>query len=201
MEGEGAEWRRRCDGDGIKVSFQCGAKLEGIKISEINVKNLDDVVYLLASILSKFLPKGAIVRILSAGGISVARRWLRSLQEEDTGVDIQFEIILKQLCDTAACGNSAVLSGTLYQDVTSNIKAMVESGELTTSIQEAAIASGVPALAKASVSASSLQVDAATVTVTNAPETPVKPNSSPTHFWTVGTALALVGVVATFLFG
>jgi hypothetical protein len=186
---------------GIEVSFQCGAKLEGIKFSEIDVKNLDDVVYLLASVLSKFLPKGAIVRILSVGGISVARRLLRSLEEEDMGVDIQFEIILKQLCDTAACGNSADLSATLYQDVTSNIKATVESGELTTSIQEAAIASGMPALAKASVSASSLQVDAATVTVTKAPETPVKPNSAPTRFGTVGTALALAGAVATFLFG
>ncbi|KAL3811967.1 hypothetical protein ACHAXA_011294 [Cyclostephanos tholiformis] len=183
----------------IEVSFQCGAKLEGIEISEIDVKNLDDVVYLLASVLSNFLPKGALVRILSVGGISVVRRLLRSL-EEDESVDIQFEIILKQVCDTAECGNSADLAGTLYKDVTSNFKAKVQSGELTTSIQEAAIASGVPALAKASMSASSLQLDAATVTVTKAPETPVKPNSAPTRFGTVGTALALAWAVAMCLF-
>ena len=64
----------------IEVSFECEVKLEGIKITEIDIKNLNEVVYLLASIFSKFLPKGAIVCILSVGGISVVRRLLRSLQ-------------------------------------------------------------------------------------------------------------------------
>jgi hypothetical protein len=59
----------------------------------------------------------------------------------------------------------------------------------------------VPAWAKASVSASSLQVDAATATVTKVPEILVNPNSASTRFGTVGTALALAGAVATFLLG
>ena len=183
----------------IEVSFQCEVKLEGIKVSEINVLNLNEVVDLLVSVLRKLLPNGAIVRILSVGGISVVRRLLRSLQEEGAGVDVQFEIVLKEQCDTAKCDNSAEMSKTLYQDVTSNIKAKVESGELTTSIQEAATSSGVPALAKASVNASSLQVDEATVSVKKAPEAPVNPNSAPTRVGAVGAALVLATAVATIL--
>jgi hypothetical protein len=183
----------------IEVSFQCEVKLEGIKASEIYVLNLNEVVDLLVSVLRKLLPNGAIVRILSVGGISVVRRLLRSLQEEGAGVDVQFEIVLKEQCDTAKCDNSAEMSKTLYQDVTSNIKAKVESGELTTSIQEAATSSGVPALAKASVNASSLQVDEATVSVKKAPEAPVNPNSAPTRVGAVGAALVLATAVATIL--
>jgi hypothetical protein len=183
----------------IEVSFQCEVKLEGIKVSEIYVLNLNEVVDLLVSVLRKLLPKGAIARILSVGGISVVRRLLRSLQEEGAGVDVQFEIVLKEQCDTAKCDNSAEMSKTLYQDVTSNIKAKVESGELTTSIQEAATSSGVPALAKASVNASSLQVDEATVSVKKAPEAPVNPNSAPTRVGAVGAALVLATAVATIL--
>ena len=92
----------------IEVSFQCEVKLEGIKVSEIYVLNLNEVVDLLVSVLRKLLPKGAIVRILSVGGISVVRRLLRSLQEEGAGVDVQFEIVLKEQCDTAKCDNGNV---------------------------------------------------------------------------------------------
>ena len=183
----------------IEVSFECEVKLEGIKVSEIYGLNLNEVVDLLVSVLRNILPKGAVVRILSVGGLSVVRRLLRSLQEEGSGVDVQFEIVLKEQCDTAKCDNSAEMSKTLYQDVTSNIKAKVESGELTTSIQEAATSSGVPALAKASVNASSLQVDEATVTVKKAPEAPVNPNSAPTRVGAVGAALILATAIATIL--
>ena len=93
----------------IEVSFECAVKLEGIQITEIDITQLSVVVDLLVSSLRDFLPEGAIIRIISVGGISVGRRLLlRLLQDDDTsGVDVQFEVILKEKCDTAACGNSA----------------------------------------------------------------------------------------------
>ena len=183
----------------IEVSFECAVKLEGIQITEIDITQLSVVVDLLVSSLRDFLPEGAIIRIISVGGISVGRRLLlRLLQDDDTsGVDVQFEVILKETCDTAACGNSAELSATLYQDVTSELKAKVESGELTSSIQEAAVSSNVPALAKVSVSEKSLLMETATTTVTKAaPPVTAKPNSAST----VGTSVAIiVGLLSAFL--
>jgi hypothetical protein len=183
----------------IEVSFECGVKLEGIKIDEIDITQLSVVVDLLVSSLREFLPEGAIIRIISVGGISVGRRLLlRLLQDDDTsGVDVQFEVILKEKCDTATCGNTAELSATLYQDVTSELKAKVESGELTSSIQEAAVSSNVPALAKVTVSEKSLQMETATTTVRKAaPPVTAKPSSAST----VGTTVAIiVGILSAFL--
>ena len=183
----------------IEVSFECGVKLEGIKIDEIDITQLSVVVDLLVSSLRDFLPEGATIRIISVGGISVGRRLLlRFLQDDDTsGVDVQFEVILKEKCDTATCGNTAELSATLYQDVTSELKAKVESGELTSSIQEAAVSSNVPALAKVTVSEKSLQMETATTTVRKAaPPVTAKPSSAST----VGTTVAIiVGILSAFL--
>jgi len=120
------------------------------------------------------LPPNAIVRLLKVGGISLTRRVLRFLEEEEaaTGVDLEFEVILVQTCSSAKCDDEEAddVSATLYFDVTEDIKAKVESGDLTSSIQEQAVALGISELSEVSVSPDSLQVSEAKVTVKEAQE-------------------------------
>jgi len=163
----------------VEVSFEVGVTLDGINVSDLDPTALDDVVNLLQSVFGDLLPEGAIVRILSVGGFSVTRRMLRFLEENISGVEVEFEVIMTQTCTSAKCEDSETnaISTTLYEDVTSNLKTKVESGELTTSIQEKAEVSGVSALSDVSISADSLQVSEAKVTVKEASEeeNPVDP--------------------------
>lgn len=65
----------------VEVAFEVSVKLEGLNMTDIDITKLDEVVDILESVFGDLLPEGAIVRILSVGGLSVARRSLRWLQD------------------------------------------------------------------------------------------------------------------------
>ena len=72
---------------------------------------------------------------------------------------------MKEECSTAACDDSAALSSTIYSQVTTDLKAKVDDGELARVIQEEAEAEGVSTLGNVSVSSDSFVVSSAKVTV------------------------------------
>ena len=138
----------------VEVAFEVGIKLEGLTMSDIDVTKLDEVVNLLESVFGDLLPEGAIVRILSVGGLSVVRRLMRFLQEDasSSGVDVQFEVILKETCESQKCDESEALSETLYQSVTSDLREKVDSGELSSALQEEANEAGLSEFSNVSFS-------------------------------------------------
>mmetsp|Transcript_30948 Transcript_30948/g.65293 ORF Transcript_30948/g.65293 Transcript_30948/m.65293 type:complete len:1279 (-) Transcript_30948:2901-6737(-) len=153
----------------VEVSFEVGIKLEGIDVSDLDITQLDSVVNVLEQVFKSMLPEDARVRLLKVGGISVSRRILRVLQDSissSTGVDVEFEVIMTKQCDTAKCTESDHVSDSLYTEVTKDLKTKMESGSVTTAIQEKAKEDGVTQLENISVSVSSLTVSDAKVTVT-----------------------------------
>jgi len=193
----------------IEVAFEVEVKLEGLNMTDIDITKLDEVVDILESVFGDLLPEGAIVRILSVGGLSVARRLLRWLQEDDSasssGVDIQFEVILKETCDSLKCDEADSLSEELYQSVTNNFSVKVESGALTTSIQTKASEAGVESLKNVSIS--SIKTGQPTVTVKEAKDQTLPTDDidddddSSCHVLATGVSLALVLLSATVLIG
>ena len=174
-------------------------------MTDIDITKLDEVVDILESVFGDLLPEGAIVRILSVGGLSVARRLLRWLQSDSSassgGVDVQFEIILTETCDSLKCDEADSLSEELYQTVTTDFAKQVESGALTTSIQTQAADAGVESLS--SVSISSVKTGQPTVTVREAkdqtlPTDPDDDDDSSSHILaTMVSSLVLVVVSST----
>ena len=156
----------------IEVSFEVGITLEGLSIEDIDITKLDDIVDVLTGVFGDMLPEGAIVRIISVGGISVVRRVLRILQttnetlDSSRGVDVEFEVILKEQCESLKCDNSDEMSEALYTSVTSDFQTKVESGELTSNLQDKAADAGLSELRNVSIN--SVQVSEATVTVREA---------------------------------
>ena len=146
-----------------------------------------------------------LVRILSVGGLSVARRLLRWLQEDSSsGVDVQFEIILTETCDSLKCDEADTLSEELYQTVTSDFTNQVESGALTTSIQTKAADAGVESLS--SVSISSVKHGQPTVTVKEAedqtlPTDPEDDDDSSCHGLTTMVSSLVLVVVCSYFTG
>lgn len=168
--------------------------MQGIDVSDIDILSLDNIVDLLTSVMGDLVPEGAIVRILSIGGFEVRRRLLRMLEETGAGVAVEFEIILQQTCSSAKCDESEVadLSGKI-EEVTSEIKTEVETGSLTTSIQQKAVELGVEELQSVSVDASSLQISEVAVT-----ETEAKDNTLPNDDDDTG-ASNILGVTFSFV--
>ncbi|KAL7543233.1 hypothetical protein ACHAXR_012524 [Thalassiosira sp. AJA248-18] len=155
----------------VEVSIEVEVTLEGINMADIDLNSLDAVVDLLSEVFKKILPKGAFVRILSVGGFSVTRRLLRFLQDDGTGgVPVEFEIVMKETCDSAKCSDAETneISANLYQVVTTDLKEKVDSGELVTELQEEAQAQGVSELSNVTINASTMQVSEAKVTVKEA---------------------------------
>ena len=188
----------------VEVSFEVEVTLEGIDVSDLDITAINDVVNLLEAVFADMLPPGAIVRLLKVGGFSVTRRLLRFLEEDSLGgVEVEFEIIMTQVCSSAKCEETEVaeISESLYQEVSSDFEQKVTSGELTTSIQEEAESRGVSEMSDVVVNASAVHVGKAKVTVKEAKEVdaPADPTdddgiSSSRH--SRGTLLsAFVGVV------
>ncbi|KAL7543914.1 hypothetical protein ACHAXR_013362 [Thalassiosira sp. AJA248-18] len=152
----------------VKVSIDVEVTLEGIDMADIDLNSLDNVVDLLTKVFKNALPEGAFVRILSVGGFSVTRRLLRFLQ--DDGTDVEFQIIMKETCDSATCSDAEAneISANLYQVVTADLTAKVESGELVTELKEEAENQGVSELSNVTINASTMHVSEAKVTVREA---------------------------------
>eukprot|EP00804_Cyclotella_cryptica_P013363 CCRYP_005136-RD/>CCRYP_005136-RD protein AED:0.04 eAED:0.04 QI:1304/1/1/1/0.8/0.66/6/293/1173 len=152
----------------VDVKFDVAVTLAGISVSDLDFTALGAVVDLLEKVFASVLPEGAKIRILKIAGVPVTRRLLRLL-EEGQGVDVEFEVIITEQCNDSACNNSEDLSATVYGEVTSDLKAKVEDGTLSTVIQEEADAEGVSELANVSVKNDSLKASVPTVTVKPAP--------------------------------
>jgi hypothetical protein len=182
----------------IDVKFEAAVTLDGINVADLDFTALGAIVDLLEKVFASILPAGALVRLLKIGGISVTRRMLRNLQE-DQGVEVEFEVIVSRTCDDAECSNSDVLSASVYNDVTANLQAKVEDGSLSTAIQEEADAEGVSELANVSVKPDSLKASAPTVTVKKADPDDDDDDSASCTF---KSNIALLVILASvFLFG
>ena len=182
----------------IEVTFEVAVKLDGGQnMTDLSVASLDSIVDLLEKVFLSMVPDGARIRLLKVGGYVVARRLMRYLQED--GIDIDFEVIMDATCNTITCDNSDEIASSLYNQVTTDLKAQVEDGEVSRVIQEEAASNGVPELANVTVSSNSFTVTAAKVTVqvgtTEAPSPTVAPTEAPT------SASTMVGhsVVATIM--
>jgi len=155
----------------VEVSFEVAIKLDiGQNVTEvITVDTLDTVVDFLKKVFSSMVPPGALIRILKVAGYQVTRRLLRYLEGEDSsGVDVEFEVIMTKECNTTTCDNSDEISSTLYDEITSDLKASVEDGEMARAIRQEAETEGVSAFSNVTVNSDSLQVSAATVTIEEA---------------------------------
>merc|ERR1712176_674529 len=109
------------------------------------------------------VPDGARIRLLKVGGYTVARRLMRYLQED--GIDVEFEVIMDAVCDTITCERSNEIASSLYNQVTTDLRAKVEDGEVSRVIQEEAASNGVSQLTNVTVSSNSFNVTAAKVTI------------------------------------
>ena len=186
----------------IEVAFEVEVKLEGLNMTDIDITKLDGVVDILESVFGDLLPEGAIVRILSVGGLSVARRLLRFLQDSASsgGVEVNFEIILLEKCDDLTCEDSDVLSEELYQTVTTSFTEQVSV--LSKSIQAKAEEMGVESLKNVSIS--SIKTGQPTVTVREAkdqtlPSNDDDENDDDSSSSVLVTMVSLLVLVATTL--
>ena len=185
----------------VDIKFDAAVTLEGINVSDLDFTSLGAVVDLLEKVFESILPEGAMVRLLRVGGISVTRRMLRNLQDDEQGVEVEFEVTITETCEDADCNNSEDISNAVYDNVTSDLKKKVEDGSLSTAIQEEADAEGVSELANVSVKPDSLKASEPTVTVKKAePETDDDTDDDSSSFKFKSTlAIAIVSASALFL--
>jgi hypothetical protein len=175
----------------VDVKFDVSVTLRGIKASELDFTALDAVINLLEKVFAQMLPQSAKVRLLKVGGVSVTRRLLRSLEDSEDGVDVEFEVIITKECDDATCSNSEDLSAAAYDAVTTDIKTKVNDGSLSTAIQEEAESEGVSELASVTVKPDSLVTGEAKVTVKQASTNDDEVDSA-SHSYSTALSIAVV---------
>lgn len=185
----------------VDVKFEAAVTLGGINVTDLDFTALGEVIALLEKVLASAIPEGALVRLLKIGGVSVSRRMLRELQNDEEGVEVEFEVIITETCDDAECSNSEDISAAAYKEVTGELQKKVQDGSLSTAIQEEADAEGISELANVSVKPDSLKASGPQVTVKKAdPETDDTTDdddSSSTAFQST-IALAVVSVAVFF---
>ena len=132
---------------------------------------LNKLIDVLTVSIGQFLPENTEVLIISIGGIPVTnattsdgrmRRY--RLLEAEAGVEIEFEVISTLECDGADCTDADAMSSEAYETMTQDMAQAVDSGELTTALQEEAAAADV--LNLASITIDSFEADQPTVTIT-----------------------------------
>jgi len=183
----------------VEVSFEVAVKLDGI--SDVSIGSLDSIVNVLKKVFMSMIPKGALIRLLKVGGYDVTRRLLRYLEEGDSsGIDVEFEVVMKKECSTAACDDSDAISSTLYSQVTTGLKAKVDDGEMARVIQEEAELEGVSELGNVTVSADSFMVSAAKITVEKVDVVEAEaPTEAPTPTDSASTAPIMTALVSALL--
>jgi len=151
----------------VEITFAASLTLNNFNASDVPLPGpeLDAMVKVLEKVISDFLPTGALAKILRIGGISVARRLLRQLEEQES-VDIEFEVKMKRECQTSECADADQISNDMYEDVVGDFSDAVSSGSLTTSIQEEASGQGVTILQTVSAKPSSFKAGEPKVKVT-----------------------------------
>ena len=142
----------------VEIKFEAGITLNNIRLSDIpnQGEDLTAMVKVLENVISKFLPPGALARILRIGSISVDRRLLRKL-DDSGGVKVAFEVTMKSECDDDECVGAQDIADDMYDDVKETINGAVSSGDLTSAIKEEALQTGVEALRDVSIDENSFE--------------------------------------------
>lgn len=182
------------------MSIEASITLEGVDMNDTE-EPMDDTANVLETAIEGVLPEGSTVTIVSIGGVSVSRQRLRLLQENDSGIVVQFEVTASEDCSAATCDPSeaAALSIQIVRELTEALENSVESGELTVAVQSQAELNGDLTLSNATVSA--VEVGEAEVTVTDAEEGQVPDastdDSDRSASTKLGAALSIVAVLAS----
>ena len=83
------------------------------------------------------------IKILKMAGKSVKSffgfRDLRTRALQGSQVD--YELILEELCDTGTCDDSQAIADALYDDVSANMQVKIDSGEFQQALQDSGVAS------------------------------------------------------------
>jgi len=186
----------------VDVKFEAAVTLNGINVADLDFTALGEVVALLEKVFASAIPEGALVRLLKIGGVSVSRRMLRELQDDEQGVEVEFEVIITKTCDDTECSNSEDISAAAYNEVTGELQRKVEDGSLSTAIQEEADAEGISELANVSVKPDSLKASEPQVTVRKAdPDTDDTTDDDDSSSLAFQSTIALAIVSAAVLFG
>ena len=158
----------------VQVAVEMSLTLEGISIDQIDLTSLDALVDVLMKAFQDAVPRDAIVRILSVGGFSVARKLLRYLQDSSTGVPIEFEIVMTDTCASASCDAAETdqISANLYNTIKSEVVTKIEDGSVVADIKAEADAQGVSSLSNVQINAATMSVSEAKVTVKEAQPPP-----------------------------
>ena len=159
----------------VEIRYEASIKVENLDVSSIPTtpgEDLDKLIDVLTTSIGQFLPENTEVKITSIGGIPVAGATATSdgrlrryrLLQADAGVEIEFEVISTLDCDDAECTDAEAMSSEAYETMTQDMAQAVDSGELTTALQEEAAAADV--LNLASITIDSFEADQPTVTIT-----------------------------------
>lgn len=125
------------------------------------------------------------VQITSIGGVPVAdigteavsrpttttstsdgrlRRYRLLEADTSTGVEIEFDVVSTVECDDVECTDADEISNQAYETMTQDMIQAVDSGDLTSTLQEEAAAADV--LALASITIDSFEAEEPTITIT-----------------------------------
>ena len=159
----------------VEIRYEASITVENINISSIPTtpgEDLDKLIDVLTTSIGQFLPENTEVQIIRIGGIPIAGATATSdgrlrryrLLQADAGVEIEFEVISTLDCDDAECSDAETMSSEAYETMTQDMAQAVDSGELTTALQEEAAAADVVALA--SIRSFEFKADQPTVTIT-----------------------------------
>jgi len=204
----------------VKIRYEAAIKVNNLDISSIPTSPgaaLTQLINVLTNSISKFLPEDTTVQITSIGGIPVANvgttigtgtststitvaatgttdgrlRRYRLLQA-DTGVEIEFEVVSTIECDDVECTDAENVSNQAYETMTQDMAQAVDSGDLTTTLQEEAAVADVVALA--SIAIDSFEAEEPTVTVTKGSD-----DDSGAGVLSPGGMFAFAGIVALWI--
>jgi len=206
----------------VEIRYEASIKVENLDVSSIPTtpgEALNKLINVLTASIGKFLPESTTVQITRIGGVLVvdigttgtAARYstvtatttttsdgrLRRyrLLQADTGVEIEFEVVSTLECDDAECTDAGTMSSQAYETMTQDMAQAVDSGDLTTALQEEATAADVVALA--SITINSFEAEEPTVTITEGNDDDSA--AAVIGIATMSTVSALVGVVGLAL--
>ena len=78
-------------------------------------------------------------------------RRLESIRILQTASTVEYELILEEICSTTSCEDSQAVANALYQQVTDELRQVIDSGAFTTMLQQNAQALSVDALLSTAV--------------------------------------------------
>ena len=204
----------------VEIRYEAAIKVDGLDVSTIPTSPgaaLTKLLTVLTSSISRFLPEDTMVQITSIGGVPVAdigteavsrpttttstsdgrlRRYRLLEADTSTGVEIEFEVVSTVECDDVECTDADEISNQAYETMTQDMIQAVDSGDLTSTLQEEAAAADV--LALASITIDSFEAEEPTITITEGSDDDSGAGSL--HVLTAAAMSVFAGVVGSALF-